>query len=150
RLGAHGPVVRPHAVYLGLFPEARSSARRAPPANQGTHQRAENHHSLGPVGGFWVLTHPWLGPPLRVVTRPALANDSLPSPLLLRLSDHPLGHERKQLCLPHRPGRGRAPSDLHRTLSLRPASHVLRRDSHVRLHAAGAGLLVGPAGFSSC
>src|SRR5262249_41306658 len=66
---------------------------------------------------------------------------------LRRVSHHPLGHEGKQLCLPYRPGRGGSPSDLHRTLSLRPASHVFRRDSHVRFHAAGVGLLVGAAGF---
>src|SRR6266567_4739350 len=67
--------------------------------------------------------------------------------LLIPGLDHRLGHEGKQFRLSHRPSRRRAESHLHRTLSPRPPSHVLRRCSHAALHAARAWLLVGAAGL---
>src|SRR6516225_5347153 len=132
-LGLYGPVVPPHAAYLGVFPEARSSARGASAANPGKDRRAENHHSLGPINCLCVLAYPRLGLPLRLVLRPPLADHSFPSPCIRRLSHHALGHEREQLCFSHRPSRGGAQSDLHRTLSPRPASDVLRRSSYAAL-----------------
>src|SRR6266705_4392246 len=102
---------------------------------------------MGPVGCLWVLTDPRPGLPFRLVSRPALADDSFPSLGIHRLADHPLGHEGKQFRLSHRPSRRRAASHLHGTLSARPPSHVLRRRSHAALHAARARLLVGAPGL---
>src|SRR6266849_1285289 len=98
---------------------------------------------MGPVGCLWVLADPRLGLPFRLVSRSALAGDSFPSLGIRRLADHPLGHEREQFRLSHRPSRRRAASHLHGTLSAGPPSHVLRRRSHAALHAARARLLVG-------
>src|SRR5260370_7233974 len=91
-VGFHGAVVRPHADYFGLFPEARSPAGGAPLANKGKDQRPENHHSMGPVGCLWVLADPRIGFPFRLVSRPPLADDSFPPLPLPRLSPPPLRH----------------------------------------------------------
>src|SRR5436309_2153290 len=144
-MGLHGHLVRSHAGYLGLFPEARSPTGGAPLAHKRKDQPAENHHSMGPVGCLWVLTDPRPGLPFRLVSRPALADDSFPNLGIRRLADHPLGHEGKQFRLSYHPSRRRAESHLHRTLSARPPSHVLRRRSHAAFHAARAWLLVGAA-----
>src|SRR5579864_540708 len=147
-LGVYGAAAPPHALYLGVFPQARSPTGGAPLAHQGNHQRAENHPSLGPVDYLRVDPHPRLGSSLRLVSRPALAHDSFRSPRLRRLSLHLLGDEGEQLRLPHHSGRGGPESHFRRTLSPRPPSHVLRRGSHAGFHAARARLLVGAAGFS--
>src|SRR6266849_11066902 len=102
---------------------------------------------MGPVGCLWVLSDSWIGLPLRLVSRPPLADDSFPSLRIRRLSDYALGDEREQVRLSHRPSRRRAESHLHGTLSARPPSHVLRRCSHATLHPSCAWLLVGAAGF---
>src|SRR6266478_917619 len=143
-LGFHRHLVSPHADYLGLFPEARSPAGRAQAAHRGKDQRAENHHSLGTSGCFCVRGDSRIGLPFRLVSRPAVADDSFPTRRFRRLSDHPLGHEREQLCLSHCPSRRRPESYLHGTLPVRPPSHVLRRCSHAALYALCPGLLVGP------
>src|SRR6266849_8291689 len=102
---------------------------------------------MGTVGCLWVFTDPRIGFPFRLVSRPALVDDSFPTLRLRRLADHPLGHEREQFRLSHRPSRRRAESHFHWTLSAGPPSHVLRRRSHAALHASGARLLVGAAGL---
>src|SRR5712692_7720338 len=102
---------------------------------------------MGPVGCLWVLSDSWIGLPLRVVSRPPLADDSFPSLRIRRLSDYALGDEREQFRLSHRPSRRRAESHLHGTLSARPPSHVLRWSSHAVLHSPCAWLLVGAAGL---
>src|SRR6266481_1292383 len=102
---------------------------------------------MGPVGFLRVLIDPWIGLPFRLVSRPALADDSVQTLRTRRLSDHPLGHEGEQFRLPHRSSRRRAESHFHGTLPARPPSHVLRRCSHAALHAPCAWLLVGAAGL---
>src|SRR6266700_1519388 len=146
-MGLYGHVIPSHADYFRLFPEARSPTGGGPLAHTGKEQRAENHHSMGPVGCLWVVADSWIGLPFRLVSRPALADDSLPSLRLRRLSDHPLGHEGKQFRLSHRPSRRRAESHRHGTLSAGPPSHVLRRRSHAALHSSCAWLLVGTSGL---
>src|SRR5216683_66564 len=98
---------------------------------------------MRPAGFLWVPTDPRIGLPFRLVSRPALADDSFPVLRIRRLPDHALGHEREQFRLSHRPSRRRAESHLHWTLSPRPPSHVLRRCSHAALHSSCAWLLVG-------
>src|SRR6266849_2239594 len=105
---------------------------------------------MGPVGCLWVLSDSWIGLPLRLVSRPPLADDSFPSLRIRRLSDYALGDEREQFRLSHRPSRRRAESHLHGTLSARPPSHVLRRCSHAALHAFCAWLLVGASRLPRC
>src|ERR1700730_15930691 len=105
---------------------------------------------MGPVGCLWVLIAPRIGLPFRLVLRPSLADDSFPTLRIRRLSDHRLGHERKQFRFSHCPSRRRAARHLHRTLPAGPPSHVLRRRSHAALHASGARLLVGAPRFPPC
>src|SRR5260370_34161828 len=102
-MGLHGHLVPPHADYLGLFPEARSGIGGAPLAHTGKSQRAESHHSMGPIGFLRVLIDPRIGSPFRLVSRLALADDSFPDTLLRRLFDHPLAHEGIQFCLSSKP-----------------------------------------------
>src|SRR5258707_8044215 len=102
---------------------------------------------MGPVGFLRVLIDPRIGLPFRLVSRPALADDSFPILRARRLSHHALGDEREQFRLPHRSSRRRAESHFHGTLPARPPSHVLRRRSHAALHAPCAWLLVGAAGL---
>src|SRR5260370_18184754 len=102
---------------------------------------------MGPVGFLCIVGDSRIGLSLRLVARPALVDDSFPTLRLRWLSDHPLGHEGEQFRFPHRPNRRRAARHLHRPLSPRAPSHVLRRRSHPALHALGAGLLVGAAGL---
>src|SRR6266481_596149 len=102
---------------------------------------------MGPVGFLRVLIDPWIGLPFRLVSRPALADDSFPTLRIRRVSHHAPGDEREQFRLPHRSSRRRAESHFHGTLPARPPSHVLRRSSHAALHAPCAWLLVGAAGL---
>src|SRR6266850_1067086 len=99
------------------------------------------------MGCLRVLSDPRIGLPVSLVSRPALADDSIPTHRLRRLSDHPLGDERKQFRLSHRRDRRRPESHLHGTLSAGPPSHVLRRSSHAAVHLPGARFLVVPSGF---
>src|SRR5260370_19646711 len=101
-MGLYGHVIPAHADYFRPFPEARSPTGGAPLAHTGKEQRAKNHHSMGPVGCLCVLINPRIGLPFLLVSRPALADDSLPSLRLRWLSDHPLGHEREYVRLSHR------------------------------------------------
>src|SRR5260370_13413018 len=100
---------------------------------------------MGPVGFLRVLIDPRIELPFRLVSRPALADDSFPILRARRLSHHALGDEREQFRLPHRSSRRRAESHFHGTLPARPPSPVLRRTFHPALLPPSASLLAGAA-----
>src|SRR5260370_7503664 len=102
---------------------------------------------MGPVGLRCIVGDSGIGVSLGLGARRALVDDCFPYLCLRWLSDPPLGHEGEQFRFPHHPNRRRAARHLHRPLSPRAPSHVLRRRSHAALHALGAGLLVCAAGL---
>jgi len=142
----------PYAQAPYLFLRARSATGGAQAAGQGKNQRAETDHEVReadlhcrlPASGFrfpvWMVAQNFR-------CGACLADDRFGSNCSRGIFDDLLGHEREQLRFADHTSGKRSARHFYWALPDRPPSDVSRRDHFAFVRAAGAGFVLGGAGF---